>query len=204
MKNLPIRPPAHLLPLLVASVLLAACTHVYQMPEQPVTGYAAGAPIPLAVELRLSEEFRTADWRDSLLGETYVMPLGPALTKNAKALARKLFRSARITNSATAPTPPGVAATLTPRVALVERRMGATAFGDQVVTVKIEWTLRDPSGNVIWIDTVRGEGRGHTGNLFTHMQNTKEQIAQVFDQLFRNAAEVIATSPEIRAFAAAH
>ena len=42
---------------------------------------------------------------------------------------------------------------LTPKVAYINRTVGATSFGKSITSIKVEWTLAEPSGQTIWADT---------------------------------------------------
>jgi hypothetical protein len=183
--------------------LLSACTHVYDVPTAPVSAFQQADQIDLAVGLRLTEELHTAKWETSRLGDTFRIPLGDALVSNAKALTSGLFTRVVTFEGATPPTDTKFDAILTPRFVLAERTMGATAFGTSIFTVILEWKLEDTKGNILWIDTLKGEGRGKTGNVFTHKGNAEKQIKIALEELFQSSFKALSSSPEIRTYATA-
>jgi hypothetical protein len=191
--------------LVFATALFATgCTHVYTVPDVSLksqgSDYIVDKKIDLAVNLCLSEELRAAKSENHALGDTFIIPIGEPLTKNTSELAEILFRDVVTTN---APVPAGtkkVDAILTPRVAAIERSMGAHAFGESILTVVLEWKLEDTRNNMIWIDSIKGEGRANTGNVFTANSNAKKQAEMLLKDLFGKSFQAMKTSPEISQF----
>lgn len=181
-----------LLALAALSVLPGVgCTHTYTAKITPFSAYPAGEPMPLTVSLRLSPEFKGYTWKKNILGDNFVLPLGPTLCENSDAMARRLFRSVVPEG--------GVAdATLTPRVVAVERTMGTWAFGEASTLISVEWTLADAAGSPVWVQTVDGVGTALNGNLFTHHEESRKQVQGAVDALFLTTYQQIAAAPEVR------
>jgi hypothetical protein len=190
-------------PLCIAVFMLGliSCTHVYEAPEVPVAGYPQMDKIGLNVGLRLSDALRNANWEKSRMGDTFRIPLGDVLSRNAEALTRELFTNVVILDNATLPTGIPVDAILIPNIIVAERTTGATAFGMSIFTVILEWKLEDREGHTLWVDTVKGEGHTRTGNMFTHKSNAEKQIRMTIDDLFQRSFQAISSSPEIRVLA---
>lgn len=186
----------------LGALLLSGCTHNYDIPE---TVYSQGGGVellPLSVDLRIDDAFSNTQWRQEMLGDVFILELGPALARNAENTAREAFSSVTVSNAETGSIADGMDAVLRPRVVLLERSIGATAFGEQVTTLALEWSLMDAGGELIWIETVRGEGRATSGNIFTHRANTREAMDLLLADLFSRSYQAIVSSSEVRQFAA--
>lgn len=185
-------------------LVLTACTHVYEVPTVPVTEYPATEKVNLVVALRVSDELRTAKWEKHVMGDTFRIPLGETLSQNAEMIARRLFFKVIVTHTAEELANAKVNALLTPKMILAERTAGATAFGESIFTIMLEWTLQDTAGNIVWAETIKGEGHARTGNMFTHKRNAQKQINETIQDLFQRSFHALSASPEIRKFAATH
>lgn len=195
------RQVAVLVQVFVFSSIFAGCTHVYKAPVNLVKVDQQREKIPLNVELRLSDELHNAKWEKHIMGDTFIIPLGDALTQNAESIARHVFTEVAVTQGANNEATSGGKAMLTPKMVLAERTMGATAFGASVLSVILEWKLEDRMGNTIWIDTVKGESEENTGNIFTHKSNARKQIEECMTNLFQNSYQALSSSVEIMEFA---
>jgi|GEM_PF-3442365 len=182
---------------------VVSCTHNYKVPDVSLRDrYIVENKIDLRTELRLTKELREAKWEKHSMGDTFRIPLGDQLAKNSVELASTLFSRVITTNEGEPIATAGTDAVLTPRVVLVERTLGATAFGESVLSVVLKWKLEDLSGNVVWIDSIEGEGRARSGNIFTHKANAEKQIQLLLEDLFRKSFEAIKSSPEVKQFVA--
>ncbi len=182
-------------------LLFAGCTHVYKAPVNLVKVDQQREKIPLTVGLQLSDELRNAKWEKHVMGDTFVLPLGDALTQNAEAVSRHVFSEVAVTQGTNNEATGGVEAVLTPKMVVAEWTWGATAFGASILSVMLEWKMEDLNGNIIWIDTVKGEDKENTGNIFTHKSNAKKQIEACITDLFQNSFEALSSSVEIMEFA---
>lgn len=183
--------------------LVAGCTISYEAPANISVVYPTADKIPLSIELRLTDELRAAQWyRKTSLGDKFVMPLGAVLSDHAETMSRQLFSKVTVTKGnvpASAPVDGDAVLLVTP--VAVERSLGATAFGDSILTVILEWTLTDSNGQLIWVDTVKGQGVRKSGNIFTHKSKASDQIEAMVLDLFEKSYQEISSSPEIRSFA---
>ena len=85
---------------------------------------------------------------------------------------------------------------LTPKVAYINRTVGATSFGKSITSIKVEWTLAEPSGQTIWADTISGESSGSTG-----WSNPEKVVKQALEDLLTKAQQAMSSSEAIRQFA---
>jgi hypothetical protein len=89
-----------------------------------------------------------------------------------------------------------VDATLTPKVAYINRTQGATSFGKSIVSIKIEWTLSEPGGSVIWVDTVSGESSGSTG-----WSDPEKILQKALEDVLTKSQHAISSADAVRQFA---
>ena len=180
--------------------LLAGCTPtlvVYKAPETISVPYPNVKKIPLTVELRLNEELLGAQWTHGRV----VIPLGAVLSEQAESMSRKLFTGLNVAKSAADGAPTKSDAILSPKPVAIERTLGATAFSDSVLTVVLEWTMKDANGRLVWVDATKGHGVANTGNAFTHSSNATDQIGALVKDLFLKSYRLISGAKEIRALA---
>ena len=180
-------------------VLLAAgCTRHISIPDVSLKNqgnkYAVDSKIDLAVNLCLTDEFKTTTLRIGGGGvDTFVFAIGDQLAKNASELSDILFRDVVITGT---PVPGGtkqVDAILTPRVAMIERTYGITVFSESVFTIVIEWKMENTQHNIIWMNSIKGEGRAS-------QSKTETQMRMLLEELFGKSLQAMKTSPEISQF----
>src|SRR5438876_6755452 len=146
----------------LACLLLASCTTVIK-PAPRVAQYSSGEKISLKIALNLTDELRAAKWEQrALIGGGIVMAVGTALTEDAPEFARNTFANVVEIKNGNALSKP-VDAVLTPKMAFIGMEYGQTMFSEDTLTLKLEWTLADPAGNVLWADTVTGLGKSKSG-----------------------------------------
>ena len=184
-----------LVPVLV-SLLLAGCTHMINPPKQAFTGYAPQEKIHLKVALNITDELRKAKSENHFMGDTWVIPIGNSIAQNAAALARHTFTEVVDVSNGGEPQNGPVDATLTPKVAYINRTQGATSFGKSIVSIKIEWTLSGPGGSVIWVDTVSGESSGSTG-----WSDPEKILQKALEDVLTKSQHAISSADAVRQFA---
>jgi hypothetical protein len=179
--------------LLALVVSIAGCTTTIK-PGARSINYAAREKIPLNVALNLTDELRNAKWEQkALTGGATVMAVGPALTEDAPQCARNTFREVvEISNGGTPPKP--IDATLTPKMAFIGIKYGQTMFSKDTITLKLEWTFTDPAGNLIWADTVTGQGESKGGFA--------KDLKLAIEDAFKKSQDAMLTSQAIQQFAA--
>ena len=132
---------------MLASLLLAGCASVS---NQPFTAYGGQEKIHLKVGVNVTDELRLVK------NDKWNIPVGEFIATNAPVFARHLFDDVVDMSNGRLPPNKTVAAILTPKVAYFTRTVGATAGGESIVDIKVEWTLNDANGNPIWVDTIDG------------------------------------------------
>ena len=181
----------------VSSVfLVAGCTHIIKPPKQAFTAYVSQAKIHLKVGLNITDELLKAKGEAHSMGDVWVIPIGPYIATNANVLALHVFDEVVCLKDGQRPANEIVSATLTPRVAYINRTMGATSFGESIVDIKVEWTLIDAIGNTIWVDTINGQSSGSTG-----WSDPETVLRRALEDLLIKSQQAISSAEAIRQFA---
>lgn len=180
----------------VLTLVLAGCTHLINPPKEPYTGYTQQEKIRLKVALNITDELRNAKHETHYTGDNWVIPIGGSIAQNASVLARHIFAEVVETTTGGKMANIPVQAILTPKVAYINRTTGATGHGKSIVSIKVEWTFSDPSGNVIWVETLSAESSGSTG--FT---NPEKLVKKALEDVLTKSHQAILSSESIRQFA---
>lgn len=171
----------------------------YTIPDVSLQGQGAEFSIDkkldIKVNLCLSDELRATKHGDAI-------QLGEQLAKNSQELSEMLFESIEVTKIPIKSEVQQIDAILTPKVSVIERSLGATALSESIFTIVMEWKLEDADNNIIWVDSIKGEGRESTGNIFNHKSKMEQQIEKLLKDLFSKSFRLIKESQEIRQFAA--
>ena len=91
--------------------------------------------------------------------------------------------------------------TLLPKFVDVVATMGVTAFSNREMTVILEWTVKDMSGNTVWLGTVQGSAKHHTGNMFNYKKNCMQITEDSVKDAAAQSASKMAFAPELRKLA---
>jgi hypothetical protein len=186
--------------LLAPLALAVGCaTHIYPVPpislhDQPDV-YVMEKKINRTVKLNVTDQLRGAKFEGKFGGNTHIIPFGLQIGTNACELAAILFQNIVSDSDSTAPTTSAVDAVLTPRVITSER----TWDWNSMLTVVMEWKLTKPNGDIIWADTVKGNGTVEL--TFDWSGCAATQTVIMLKDLFKKSFQAIKESPEIRNFA---
>lgn len=194
--------------LAITLLLLSGCTSpVYNFPVNVHKEYPVKTKekINISVGLIMSDEFRKAQIITKLVGGSETIVLGPFLEQNTEALVRELFTTVFVSKDPKTFLNKEIDAILTPRLTGVSRNLvGAGKF--QSLIAKLEWTLKDKKGNLVWIETVTGQGDETVKYMpFTQekemRERAKKEVVLMNVQLFNNSFNAISESKEIKEFA---
>ena len=187
-----------IIPITIAFLITVGCTHYSKVPDYSLREfphyYAIDNKINLNVTLVQSEEFQKTKWEINAI-DTWQLDIGQQLAKNSNELASILFKNVITTDTATGKTNDQIDALLTPRVVAIEKSLGAKKGDDSIITIVLEWKLEDKEKNLIWIDTVKGEG------MSTFSSDDEDANWMLLADLFHNSFQAMKSSPEIRKFA---
>jgi hypothetical protein len=165
-------------------------------PKQPFTAYVGQEKIHLKVGVNITEELLKAKSEYHSMGDTWVIPIGNSIATNASVLARHIFDDVVVMSNGQLPPNESVAAILTPKVAYINRTVGATSFGKSIVDMKLEWMLSDLKGNTIWVDTIDGQSSGSTG-----WSKSTKVLKKALEDLLLKSEQAISSAPAIQQFA---
>ena len=189
------------LAVLFLNCLLAACTHNLDVPKIPISTFSQKEKMALVLGLELNNELRTAQSVLTRSVDTWIFPLGENLCLNSELLARALFSDVTLVDDNS--TKASVDAILVPKFISSVQSLSVFPFPfERKITVVLEWSLKDPTGNVIWIDTITGEGRLTDYEAFNYTGNRRRLFEAMLSDLFHRSYETISSSLAIRKFAA--
>jgi outer membrane lipoprotein SlyB len=170
----------------LASLLLAGCASVS---NQPFTAYGGQEKIHLKVGINVTDELRLVK------NDKWNIPIGQSIATNVPVFARQIFDDVVDMSNSHLPPNETVAAILTPKIAYFTRTVGATAGGESIVDIKVEWTLNDVKGNPIWVDTIDGRSSDKTRT------DPKKVTQKALEDLLLKSQQAISSAPAIKQFA---
>jgi len=156
--------------------------------KEPFTTYGGQEKIHLKIGDNITDELR------QVKNEKWDIPIGEAIATNAPVFAQHLFDEVVDMKNGQLPPNETVAAILTPTVAYFTRTQGATAGGESIVDIKLEWTLNDAHGKPIWVDTIDGRSSATTRT------NPKQVTRQALEAVLLKSQQSISSAPAIRQF----
>jgi len=159
------------------------CT--YRPPSETFSKYPPREKkLDLKVALDLSRPLSLPKW------ESY-MPVKDALERNSLALARHVFGD--VSQAAPSSAEPAAAeAVLSPQLLYFVRTTPASGPAESIIAIKVEWVLRRPDGQLIWVQTVGGESRG------TGFSDPTEMLGAALEDLFLRSEQAMVETPVIR------
>ena len=170
----------------LSTLLVAGCASVT---DQPFTAYAPQEKLHLKVGVNVTDELLKAE------NAKWHIPIGKSIATNVPVLARRMFDQVADMSNGHPPANETMAAVLTPKVAYITRTVGATAGGESIVDIKVEWTLTDPEGNTIWVNTIDGRSSASTRT------NPKKVSRKALEDVLLKSQQAISSAPAIRQFA---
>lgn len=187
--------------LMCASTLVAqGCAMTFELDEFTAYAPTQGAQHTAAVELCLAPGLATTVVRVEI-ADNFDAMLGPRLVANAEATARAAFDDVRVSSASADAAAAGDRGRLTVRFGGSATDLQTLyAFSEASTTIDLEWTLENRAGNVVWLGTIRGEGRANVGNAFTARGKAEDRFQRALDDVFAKSLESLRTSPEILAW----
>ena len=143
---------------------------------------------PIRIHLELSEEYRSAKIKD-----IWEIPIGEDLARYSTILANQMF-------NLVADNEQNVDAVLVVKILSANHLVKMYAGQESRILITQEWILKDQSGKLIWVQTVKGEGVMEMGTAFSEGTRRKERVQLAIDDLFIKSAKEISSSVEIRKF----
>ncbi len=168
-------------------VLPAACVTAPGQAASP-----AGQKLALKAALVLTPEFCATKMKKK--HETF--ETGKAACAELEPALKEAFSS--LTRVAAASSSGDAQVVLLPRFADVGATKTLGAFSNREMVVLLEWTVKDTSGRTVWIETVQGSAKHHSGNAFTYKKNLKRIVADSVKDAAEQSASRMSSSPELR------
>jgi hypothetical protein len=160
-----------------------------QQPSIPSGKIAATAIVVLTHEF-CTVEVKRGDW---VFGREVFRP-GLLICPSAEEAVRNSFKSVIRMETPPKPEDAGGHLVLIPRYADLEATTTATAIGKRNIALLLEWSAIEPSGKIVWVQTVEGDARKATG------LNHQKLLQIVARDLVAKSTEAIEKSQEIRQF----
>ena len=175
-----------ILPLLLGLVVLVGCNQLTP-PKQVYASYASREKIHLKVAVSTTDELRNFQWKS--------VSIGPVFAESAPILVQQTFSDFVLINSSSSPAN-DADAILIPKIVNAAETVGANGSGNSIISLKLEWTLNDAAGNIIWVDTFTGEGKGAAGSIYR-----ADLLKDAYQQVLKRSQTAIWSSRVIREFA---
>jgi hypothetical protein len=138
----------------------------------------------------LTHDFCTAEVKR---GDEVFRP-GRSICPAAEEAVRNSFESVIRMETAPKPGDAGGRLVLIPRYADMEATTTATTVGKRKIALLLEWSAFDPSGKILWVQTVEGDAGKAAG--FNH----QKLVEMVTRDLVAKSTDAIEKSQEIRQF----
>lgn len=165
------------------------------------TAQPAGQKLSFNAALVLSPEFCATKTKKGTWGvnqETF--PIGKAACTELEPALKNAFSN--LTSVQEAPSSGSPQVVLVPRFVDIGATQKLGAFSNRELVVLVEWTVKDPAGKTLWVETVQGSAKHHMGNAFTHNKNLKLIVNDSVKDMAEQSASKMAASPELRKVAA--
>jgi hypothetical protein len=181
-------------------IMFSGCVTQTMQPKS-VGSFSGGPPkVPLAVELRLSDDYRSTVWSKELIMRNSRPRVGDHLVLNTEECARASFADVHTKNAPRSINAKPADAVLIPRLTELNVQIPGGGYSKVVTTMSLEWSLQDPSGKLIWVDTFKAESRG-PAPASPGRDQFERRFDAMFQEVFSNSYRAMTSSPEIRGFA---
>jgi len=168
-----------------------------QTPSPGDTKLALAAAVVLTPDFCATKTKKGDFWSGK---ETF--PIGTAACRELEPALKGVFSS--LTRVEGASTSGDAQVVLVPRFVDVGATKALGAFSNREMVVLLEWTVKDKSGNTVWLETVQGSAKHHMGNLFTHGKNVRLIAEDSAKDAAEQSASKMSASPELRKLANAN
>ncbi len=176
--------------LAVLSSTLAVAAYCQDVPSD-------NSKLALSAEVVLTQEFcSTKTKKGDFVSGKETFEVGKAACAEIEPALKKVFQSLIRVDSV--PSAGDTQVVLLPRFVDVGATRTALAFSNRELVVLVEWTVKDKSGNTLWLETVQGSSKHHMGNLFTHGKNVRLVVNDSVKDMAEQTAVKMGASPELR------
>ena len=137
-------------------------------------------------------------------GTTYTYKLGNTMCDYFEKISRDIFIDVNVLSNSNITFYDDMDVSIIPEVTAVNLHVPQWSGQTQRAIILIEWTISDNQNQVIWVDTVRGEGHGKMGTTFTGRKRDTEIMEKALKDVFLKSRDSILSSNEVRTFEASH
>lgn len=166
----------------------------------PIEPSPGSRSIPGNIVLQLTREFENYKFRWAMSTPTEY-PIGKPLSQYAEAVTGALFRDLTVVHGNVVPTETVATFVLVPKVCGISVPIRYAALQERTVKVSIEWSLRNRTGDVLWIKTIDGEATGNMGYGFgpgSVENNVARDLNIALETAFHNSYNKINSAEELR------
>jgi len=176
---------------------MVSCTHVVN-PSLTTKPYPKQQKLDLSAILLLPASLHSAKIENNLAGDNWVILLGDSLIRNSRGLVEGLFAHASSVDEGTEVIEKNADIVLVPRLVTAQSAHAVWRYDESTVTLAIEWTAKDNNGNVILVDTVKGEGKSAGGSGFAAKDDVEKRVNTALARLFLNSYKTLYESPVLK------
>ena len=156
-------------------------------------------PIALPIEVVIDESVQHARWEAVIDADRIRLPVGEELATHLDDVVLAVFPQAKISSRRAMLD----RSLLRARVVAVERTLphlgNGVAMPFHRTTIVVEWRFEDPSGRLIWLDTVTASAEQDPAEK---PNPRRAMLARLFSELYAESLRRLDQSVEVRAFAA--
>ena len=157
---------------------------------------------PLRVAIVLPPSMCSYEYKTVTGLSRFIFPMGEALCEGCKMVAETAFVETTVTSDKDSVSVEKIDLTLIPEVISTHALIQSTAGGPTEITLILQWRVVDPSGELIWIDTIESRAKGRYGSAFVFRKNYQQLMETTLMRFFDKSAQSILNSQEISKLAA--
>ena len=146
--------------------------------------------IPLRVGLYMSPEFINYEY----VSYKSIHPLGKILKEGSREVVSKAFEQSINLSSLDEAGAQNVDVVILPELEVVDVLTEVKLVGRTKILVSVKWTIQNPEGNIIWVDTFKGQSEVGTGTVWTIDKNRSRGLQSAVEEQFGNALQGILSS----------
>ncbi len=184
----------------IVLTLLCSCTTRYKQPIHDIIPPDSIKKIDLTIDLLLTNEYLKTEYNEKLLGGgTHIFPIGENLETHTINLMEKLFTNPIVRKENTM-----VEESLKnqyvmkPKIIYVNMVQGSTGWAEGKLSLGMELNLTRKDGELIWIETIEGEGTGTLARFFSFPRYYQHLLKESLQDLFNKSYAAISSSKMIR------
>lgn len=149
---------------------------------------------PIRIRLELSDAYMAAKWEGGSWGILY----GPELTSYSTILADQMFHL--VDDQASPGSESNIDAVLIAEILSFDHEIKMWTGTESKISISQKWTLKEPLGRVIWIQTISGTGVMEMGTAGSEAIRQEERALLAIDDMIYKSAKEMSSSIEIQKF----